>query len=584
MAQTRDLVSDSLPSPSPSPSSITKKVVDSGKDLNIDALIEQTTKKMDSVLEISDTVLGSRDNITSTATASSPYEYLLDSTSLKHSKRSETTTASNRAKKLKGILKQSNTNSKALDSDVGTRKMASIPVNNDTLAEELGLPKGWDNPNLGDDMNIDTYLGEKHSVTSFVKDQVMERSVNVESLQRIHDSRFHKQERNFDPTQVEGHASSTYNVPKMEVEEKNSDNPESINQDELESLPPPKIIKSLAELVAYAEETKALHAASTDIDATAANKSGVHSKANDGTRVGGTDTDTTIETNMEFSYMAPDEFENINKEAATLGIPVEELLTQRQQQQDEAAANEREEDICNSEEGEESFQMFEDEDDNDEGDIFDFFGGGELDEEDEISPPLPLRPFMMLWNAIAIWITPDAVEILRSYRKELFDGSEHKVVSSSSQACSYGLGGTSMPGSHAQSDIGSSRCSGLMTMLKMNIGKSMSDLGYNSDDGYSRRIAETRLYEFIKTFDYTKPMIKFKSDMWRALTVILLDIILPKHDIAYEGIGGKIVVDRENPRKNIYPTVLKTVGITEEEYDYLVSKAIPTLQVGGGGS
>lgn len=79
-------------------------------------------------------------------------------------------------------------------------------------------------------------------------------------------------------------------------------------------------------------------------------------------------------------------------------------------------------------------------------------------------------------------------------------------------------------------------------------------------------------------------MVKFRTDMWRALAVILLDIILPKHDIAYEGIGGTILTDCENPRKNIYPTVLKTVGITEAEYDYLVLKAIPTLQVGGGGS
>jgi hypothetical protein len=60
-------------------------------------------------------------------------------------------------------------------------------------------------------------------------------------------------------------------------------------------------------------------------------------------------------------------------------------------------------------------------------------------------------------------------------------------------------------------DIAASRCEGLMSMVKMNLSKSLSDLGYNSTDEYTRQIAQTRLADFIQSFDFSESMVKIDT-------------------------------------------------------------------------
>ena len=114
-----------------------------------------------------------------------------------------------------------------------------------------------------------------------------------------------------------------------------------------------------------------------------------------------------------------------------------------------------------------------------------------------------------------------------------------------------------------------------MNMLRMNLSKSLDDLGYCGADGYTRRIAETRLLEFIQCFDYSEPMVKFQSDMWRALTVVLLNMVLPRHDIAYEGAAG--VVDHTPSDELRLPSSLVDIDVTIDEYSYLVNSAVLSL-------
>ncbi len=45
---------------------------------------------------------------------------------------------------------------------------------------------------------------------------------------------------------------------------------------------------------------------------------------------------------------------------------------------------------------------------------------GDDKDDEECIPPPPLHPIMVLWNAISMWITPDAVTILHQYKKEIF--------------------------------------------------------------------------------------------------------------------------------------------------------------------
>jgi hypothetical protein len=184
-----------------------------------------------------------------------------------------------------------------------------------------------------------------------------------------------------------------------------------------------------------------------------------------------------------------------------------------------------------------------------------------------------------LWNALSSWITSEAVQVLREQKSELFTpgvGSSNAVTKDTRQS----------PGEETEmsgvSDIQLSRCVGLMNMLKLNLMKSLEDLGYNSEDGYTRRMAERRLGDFVERFDFSHPMVKFQTEMYRALTIVLLNIVLPQHDIAYEGQAGIIVQDDTPSTEFQLPGPLSDIGITKEEYQYLVRSAIPTLDVGSG--
>jgi hypothetical protein len=178
---------------------------------------------------------------------------------------------------------------------------------------------------------------------------------------------------------------------------------------------------------------------------------------------------------------------------------------------------------------------------------------------------------MMIWNALSTWITPEAVLTLREFKNDLFENESHIIPDDSVPARND---------PPEMSDIASSRAAGLMSMLKMHLSKCLTELGYNGNDGYTKRVAETRLSNFIQHFDYSKPMVQFHSDMWRAVTVILLDIVLPKYDIAYEGQSGLIISSGQLDISIPISTYVTSIGISREEYNYLVTKAIPSLDSG----
>jgi len=261
---------------------------------------------------------------------------------------------------------------------------------------------------------------------------------------------------------------------------------------------------------------------------------------------------------------------------------VEEYVAQQEHDTQEEDDNEMESLNTDEEMEEEERVMIETEDDifqqddytdeeDEEGDMFDFFGQ-EQQEEDEALPEPDLRAFMILWNALKTWITADAVDVLKKYKAESFASKHDSEGYRITKQDPFGKSKKEQP-----CDVHLSRCAGLMNMLKMNLTKCLDDCGYSADDGYTIKTAETRLYEFVQFFDYSEPMVKFHSDMWKALTVILLNIVLPRHDLAFEGKSGIIVQDHA---ELTLPPMLREVGITMEEYKYLVNSAIPSLDLG----
>lgn len=299
-----------------------------------------------------------------------------------------------------------------------------------------------------------------------------------------------------------------------------------------------KVVRSLSELVSLASNLHSMGSGSSDIE--------------------------TIETHMEFSCMPKEDYDDLVKQAKSSGIPVAKYLETLQEDNKESLDSK---DGVDSGDNDDDDHNQDEEDDGD--DIFDFFGGA-LTEEEERSPP-PLRAFMVLWNAISMWITADAVALLKSYKNDIFISEEPPLTVESNIALTKRT---------EMSDICASRCASLMSMLKINLVRSLDELGYSTSDNYTRRMAETRLGEFVQKFDFTEPMVKFNSIQWRALTIILLNIVLPRHDLAYEGKTGIIV--RDEVSQLTLPNTLKEVGMSVEEYRYLVDTAIPSLDVGSG--
>ena len=530
----------------------------SSSSSTVDDLIEQTRLKMSSALitasnecsgitaTLSSINNSSAEKVTQTQRAN-PQEAALEASS------STSTT------KPKGILKKS------------TQKPRQRNLENDSLADELGISVGRESHHTTKE-DDDSGNWEKPSTAPFVKDQVVERSVKDWSKSK---SKSKNSVKIKDTVHVQK-ASDKKTTSSSEALQPEKEAAAATSDRKISSAPPtssqnldnePKVIKSLAELVSFANELKDQNQAPNEkkSESTKMNKdndiSASMSDLDDSTK-NPLDETSVLEADLEFSCMSAQEYDAMLKESQTSDT-FEENDTEGDEEPDTENSGGF---LDDSDEGNED-------DSHDEGGLFDFFGGGDDDAlVEEALPPPPLRPFMVLWNALSGWITAEAVAVLRKHKSELFssNGKEGVILETKGDGTDMHIG---------TCDIDLSRCAGLMTMLKMNLVKALSESGYNSEDLYTRRIAENRLSEFVQCFDFSRSMVKFDMKMYRALTIVLVSIVLPRHDIAYEGEAGIIVKDE--PSNEIpFPSPLREIGVTEEEFKYLVNRAIPTLDIG----
>jgi len=272
---------------------------------------------------------------------------------------------------------------------------------------------------------------------------------------------------------------------------------------------------------------------------------------------GNSDGGNTIEADIEFSYMAEEEYDETMELAKSTGVSHEEILKSKVRFNGIGKGNDMLEDGAN--ESQDVSMSASDEDDDG---MMDFFAHEEEEEEEQIGAQPSISPFMVLWNVLAKWITSEGVQILQEWRQDLFhENYIGPVVKESSETQKYS------PQNINTSDVSLSRCAGLMSMLKLNTTMALSELGYN----YTNKIVESRLGDFIKTFDFEQPMVKLDSDMWAALTTVLLEIILPKNNTKNTD-GAKW-----RPTNSSLPSQLQKVGLTIEEYHYLTCTAIPSM-------
>ena len=181
--------------------------------------------------------------------------------------------------------------------------------------------------------------------------------------------------------------------------------------------------------------------------------------------------------------------------------------------------------------------LFDDEQES--GDEFDGdeFDGDDFDPGEEIArTEPPPRPFLRLWKALKDWITPRTASFL--------------LLPASSRA--------RLSAPYDNSDVGASRCGGLMSMLKMHLGPSLARVRQAERE----REVTALLSAFVRTFDFERPMAKFDGEMWLGMTTVMIGIVV-------DWDCDLVCADGDNDG-----------FMTREEWRYLLKDAIVSLGKG----
>ena len=282
-----------------------------------------------------------------------------------------------------------------------------------------------------------------------------------------------------------------------------------------------------------------------------------------------TDETKMVEADISFSVMTKDQYES------KLPTIQQEHEEERQQQLEVFMGRH---DIFDDEENNESIEGGvdgngndnDDDDDDDDDALMELFMGSDVEinnnddnEERENSSNPEIRAFTLLWNALTDWMTYETVVWVKGLRdshnnnikKNSNNGDDHRN-NSTSTIMSMDNEWTPM---FDLSDIGASRCAGVLAMIRLYLGRCMDELNQKTED---RRRAEKRLNDIMRTFDYTQENPKLTSSYWKAMACILLDMVL--------------IETRAYPIVDI-PFSVKAVGMTLVEFEYLSRKAVLTF-------
>jgi len=273
-----------------------------------------------------------------------------------------------------------------------------------------------------------------------------------------------------------------------------------------------------------------------------------------------TDDTKMVEANISFSVMTKDQYND------ELPVMQQEQEEERKQQLEVFMGKH---DIFEDDDDESSEGALEGDgnavgdDDEDDDAVMELLLGSDIDTDDENDArvgKLPeVRAFTLLWNALTDWMTHDTVvwmKALRNYHDN--DGDSKNATSMPSHNSNNSSMDTEWSPMVDRSDIGASRCAGVLAMIRLYLGQCMQELKYPLE---SRRRAEKRLNDIMRTFDYSRENPKLTASHWKAMACILLDAVL--------------VETREADSASIrIPQSVANVGMTKEEFEYLSRKAV----------
>lgn len=155
------------------------------------------------------------------------------------------------------------------------------------------------------------------------------------------------------------------------------------------------------------------------------------------------------------------------------------------------------------------------------------------DEEDE-EPAPPPRAFLLFWKALAQWVTPAAVAYLDHLR------SSHSEVEVA-------------PPPPMANDVAVARYHAILAML--HVPKMAAD---------GRR----RVEHLLRRMDFSRPTPKFTSNQWQGLSAIVVDMV------QWNGREASFRLEE----KDSPPPACQELGMTWDEYRYLVQSSIPSFR------
>jgi len=281
-----------------------------------------------------------------------------------------------------------------------------------------------------------------------------------------------------------------------------------------------------------------------------------------------TDDTKMVEADISFSVMTQDQYEN------KLPAMKEENEEERKRQLEVFMGKS---DIFEDDDDNESIEGAldsdvidnNDDDDDDDDAVMELLLGSDIDIDDETDSNSTarqpkVRAFTLLWDALTNWMTHDTVAWVKtlrdSHHKENSNGNSNNVNASAmlDNNDNSKIMDTEWSPMVDRSDIGASRCAGVLAMIRLYIGKCMEELNHPLE---SRRKAVKRLTDIMRTFDYSRENPKLSAGHWRAMACVLLDVVLIE------------TREADSALLRVPPSVAK-IGMSKEEFEYLSRKAV----------
>mmetsp|Transcript_38792 Transcript_38792/g.57216 ORF Transcript_38792/g.57216 Transcript_38792/m.57216 type:complete len:434 (-) Transcript_38792:775-2076(-) len=172
-----------------------------------------------------------------------------------------------------------------------------------------------------------------------------------------------------------------------------------------------------------------------------------------------------------------------------------------------------------------------------------------------------MRAFLIIWQTLSRWVTPATIELLQG--QCIDDKSTTEPQSTAAEESS-----NNETSERRSVEIGASRRSGIMSMIRMYIARSMTELKrmpqqtqQQKDTLHDTRKIEQRLADLVRTFDINGPVANFNTKQWKTMTTILIVISFPS-------LGKDSIT---------LPASAQSLGMTTDEYRYLTRSALTSL-------